>query len=96
MARKNATYIFPEYINKYINIVDEFVQKALHSMKGNKSDETPDMTSLGQLALYATFIMNGKVKGNFIGLILISKLVGTHMSAVKIMSALEIFLKIYH
>ena len=50
MSSKNATYISPEYISKYINIMDEFVKKPLHStMKGNKFDETPDITSLEQL-----------------------------------------------
>ena len=58
------------------------------------SDETPVITSLEQLAMHATFIMNGEIKEHFIGLIPISKVVGTQISAVKIMSAREIFLKI--
>ena len=53
------------------------------------SDETPVITSLEQLAMHATFIMNGEIKEHFIGLIPISKVVGT-----QIMSAGEIFLKI--
>ena len=73
MASKNTTYISPEYINKYINIMDEFVKKPLHAtMKGNEfmfcSDETPDVTSLEQLTLYLTFIMNGENKEHFIDL----------------------------
>ena len=58
------------------------------------SDETPVITSLEQLAMHATFIMNGEIKEHFIGLIPISKVVGTQISAIKIMSAGEIFLKI--
>ena len=98
MAPKNATYISLEYISKYINIMVEFVKKPLHStMKGNEftfySDETQDITSVEQLTLYATFIMNGEVKENLIGSIPMSKVVGTHMSAVNIMSTLESFFK---
>ena len=67
-------------------------------MKDNEftfySDETPDITSLKQLALHATFILNGEIKEHFIGLIPISKGVGTQISAVKVMSAREISLKI--
>ena len=66
-------------------------------MKGNKytfySDETQGITSIEQLTLYATFILNGEVKDHFIGLILISKLVRTHLSVVNIMSAMGSFFK---
>ena len=67
-------------------------------MKDNEftfySEETPDIASLEQLTLHATFIMNGEIKEHFIGLIPISNVVGTQISAVKIMSVREIFLKI--
>ena len=71
-------------------------------MKDNEftfySDETPDITSLEQLALdyvtsatrialHTTIIMNGEMKEHFIGLIPIRIVVGTQISAVKIMSA---------
>ena len=51
MAPKDVTYIFPEYISKYINIMAKFVKKPLHStMSSNRfttySDETQDMTSV--------------------------------------------------
>ena len=39
------------------------------------SDETQDITSFEQLALYATFIMNVEVEEHFIGLVPISKVV---------------------
>ena len=48
-----------------------------------------DITSIEQLTFYATFIMNGEVKQYFIGLIPISKVVGTQIFAVNIISALE-------
>ena len=47
-------------------------------------DETQDIISAEQLALYTTFVMNGEVKEHGIGLIPTSKAVGTHMSAVKL------------
>ena len=49
--------------------------------------------SFEQLALYATFTLNEEVKDYFIGLILISKVVGTHLSAINIMSALKRFFR---
>ena len=63
----------------------EFVKKSLHStMKSNKftfySHETQVIMLITQLALYATFMLNGEVKEHFIGLIPISIVVGTHMS----------------
>ena len=49
MAPENMTYIFPENISKYINIMGEFIKKPLHStMKGNNimsySNETQEIT----------------------------------------------------
>ena len=56
------------------------------------SDETQDSTSVEQLPLYATLILYREVKEHFIGLIPISKVVGTHLSAINIIPALESFL----
>ena len=98
MAPKNVTYMSPEYISKYVTIMAEFVKKPLHStMKNNKftfySDETQDITSIEQLVIYATFLQDTVVKEHFVGLIPVSKVVGTHLSAVNIMGALERFFK---
>ena len=98
IAPKNTTYISPEYINKYVTIMAEFVKKRLHStMKNNEftfySDETQDITSIEQLVIYATFLQDTVVKEHFIGLIPVSKVVGTHLSAVNIMDALKRFFK---
>ena len=103
MGPKNATYISPEYSSKYINIKADFVKKSLDStMKEYEftfyCDETQGITSVELLALYVTFIMNGEVfigflLEHFIGFIPISKVVGIHMFAVNIMSALENFFK---
>ena len=98
MAPKNATYMSPEYISKYVTIMAEFVKKPLHStMKNNEftfySDETQDITSIEQLVIYATFLQDTVVKEHFVGLIPVSKVAGTHLSAVNIMGALERFFK---
>ena len=98
MAPKNATYMSPEYISKYVTIMAEFVKKPLHStMKNNEftfySDETQDISSIEQLAIYATFLQDTVVKELVVGLIPVSKIVGTHLSAVNIMGALERFFK---
>ena len=98
MARKNATYMSPEYISKYVTIMAEFVKKPLHStMKNNEftfySDEAQDITSIEQLVIYATFLQDTVVKKHFVGLIPISKVVGTHLSAVHVIGALERFFK---
>ena len=55
------------------------------------TDETSDVTSIEQLAIYATFSRNQSISEHFIGLISTSKEVGAHLSAVNIMSALENF-----
>ena len=98
MPPKKATYMSPEYISKYVTIVAEFVKKPLHSTMKNEftfySDETQDITSIEQLVIYATFLQDTVVKEHFVGLIPVSKVVGTHLSAVNIMGALERFLKI--
>ena len=56
------------------------------------TDETSDVTSIEQLAIYATFLRNQSISKHFIGLIPISKEVGAHLSTVNIMSTLENFL----
>ena len=70
-------------------------QPLLENMRSNLysfyTDETSDVTSIEQLAIYATFLRNQPISEHFIGLIPISKEVGAHLSAVNIMSALENF-----
>ena len=98
MALKNATYMSPEYISKYVTIMAEFVKKPLQStIKNNEftfySDETQDITSIEQLVIYGRFLWDTVVKEHFVGLIPVSKVVGTHLSTVNIMGALERFFK---
>ena len=69
-------------------------QPLLENMRSNLysfyTDETSDVTSIEQLAIYATFLRNQCISEHFISLILISKEVGPHLSAVN-MSALKNF-----
>ena len=53
--------------------------------------ETDNITSIEQLALYAAFDYDNVVSEHFVGLIPISKEVGKHLSAAKIMEVLECF-----
>ena len=70
-------------------------QPLLESVRSNLysfyTDETSDVTSVEELAIYATFLRNQSISEHFIGLIPISKEVGAHLSAVNIMYALEKF-----
>ena len=44
-----------------------------------QTDETNDVISVEQLAIYATFLRNQSISEHFIGLIPISKQVGAHL-----------------
>ena len=95
-ALKNAKYLSPLYVSKYIETMSNYMkQPLLENMRCNLysfyMDETSDVTSIEQLAIYATFLRNQFISEHFIGLIPTSKEVGTHLSAVNIMSELENF-----
>ena len=86
-APKNATYLTPEYISKMIQIIADYVRipllSTLKTCNGFTfySDEMSDITSIEQLAIYATFCDNNVVSKHFIGILPLSKLVGSHFSA---------------
>ena len=76
----NATYLSPDYIVKYINIIYEHViLPLLESLRRGHfsfySDETSDITSVEQFTIYATFDHHGLIKEHFIGIVPLSKLV---------------------
>ena len=52
------------------------------------NDETSDVTTTEQMTIYATFNYQGTIKEHYTGIIPISKLVGTELSAPNIMKAL--------
>ena len=52
------------------------------------NDETQDITSMEQMAIYATFNHQGTIKEHYVGIIPISKLVQTELSAPNVMRAL--------
>ena len=70
-------------------------QPLLENMRSNLysfyRDETSDVTSIEQLAIYTTFLRNQSISEHFIGLIRISQEDGAHLSAVNIMSVPENF-----
>ena len=91
-APKNAQYLSPLFVSKYIETMSSYMkQPLLKNMRSNLysfyTDETSDVTSIEQLAIYATFLRNQSIFEHFIGLIPINKEVGAHLSAGNIMSA---------
>ena len=97
-AANNATYMSPQFISKYIAIMNDYIRTPLlTSLRSSKfafyNDETQDVTSTEQMAIYATFNHNGKISEHFVGILPISKLVGAHLSAQNILTALEVYLK---
>ena len=52
------------------------------------SDETQDITSIEQLAIYATFEHEGNIREHFTGILPLSQMVGTTLSAENIMKVL--------
>ena len=91
-APKNAKLLSPLYVSKYISMSNYMKQQLLENMGSNLysfyTNETSDVTSIEQLAIYAKFLRNHSISEHFIGLIPISKEVGAHLSAVNIILAL--------
>ena len=91
-APKNAKLLSPLYVSKYISMSNYMKQQLLENMGSNLysfyTNETSDVTSIEQLAIYATFLRNHSISEHFIGLIPISKEVDAHLSAVNIILAL--------
>ena len=97
-APKNAKYLSPLYVSKYIETMSDYMKQPLLENMGSNlysfyTDKTSDVTSIEQLAIYATFLRNQSISEHlhFIGLIPISKEAGAHLSAVNIVPALENF-----
>ena len=94
---RNATYLSPEYVGKMVTVMADYEKTPiLCTLKNSEyftfySDETADITSIEQLALYAAFDYDNVVSEHFVGLIPISKEVGTHLSTANIMEVLECF-----
>ena len=70
-----------------------FVVPILTSLRQNTcamyNDETRDITSIEQMAIYAIFNHSGKISEHFVGIKLVSKMVGTYLSAANVLSVFE-------
>ena len=59
ISPKNASYTSPDHLQKYIQIMDDYLKIPLASLKSEHfaffSDEARDITLIKQLATYATF-----------------------------------------
>ena len=96
-APKNANYMSPLFIAKYISIINHYNEEPLlASLHANKyslyNDETQDITSVEQMAIYTSFEHNGKISEHYVGILPLSKLVGTDLSA-NILKALQSYLE---
>ena len=89
-APRNATYLSPVYVAKMVSVMADYIKTPI-LCTFVYSDETADITSIEQLAIYAAFDYDNVVSEHFIGLIPISKEVGTHLSAANIIKVLERF-----
>ena len=84
----------PEYISKYIQIMDDHIKlPLLASLRTSGpftffNNETSDVITTKQMAIYATFSYQSTIKEHYLGIIPISKLVGTELSAPNIMKTL--------
>ena len=95
-ALKNAKYLSPLYVSKYIETMSNYMKQLLLENMGSNlysfyTNETSDVTSIEQLPIYTTFLRNQSISKHFIGLIPISKEVGAYLSAVNIILALANF-----
>ena len=95
-APRNAKYLSPVYVSKHLETcliiwgnrhwkVCEVIYILFYT------DETRDVTSKDQLAIYPTFLWNESISKYFMVLILVSKEVGAQLSVVNITFTLENF-----
>ena len=97
-APQNANCMSPEYIPNIFKswIITSSYLFLHHFVLLAHNDETSDVTTTKQMTVYATFNYQGTIKENYVGIIPISKLVGTKLNAPNIMKALiKFFNKIY-
>ena len=98
-APQNATYISPPFVAKFIEIIDNYIKAPLlASLKAGKyytlyNDETQDISSVEQMVIYATFEHNNRISEHYVGIMPISQMVGSHLSAPNILEALNKFLQ---
>ena len=83
----------PDYLQKYIQIMDDYLKiPLLASLKSGhfafSSNETQSITSMEQLAIYATFEHKGKICEHFNGFLPLSQMFVTTISAENIMKVL--------
>ena len=68
---KNALYTSPLYISKFIDIIDKYIKLPLLALLRENyymfiTDETTNITSMEQMAVYAIFEHNNQIKEHFI------------------------------
>ena len=95
---KNVTYFSPTYVAKYINIMNKYIKAALLKLLINgqfytfHNDETQDISTTEQLAIYSTYEHNNKFSEHYLGIIPNSQLVGSHLSTQNVLKAITKYL----
>ena len=98
---KNATYLSPAYLAKYTSIMNEYIEVLLLKslIKGHfytvYNDETKGISTTEQLAIYSTFEHKNKILEHYLGIIPMSQLVGSHLTAQNVLKAITKYLFIY-
>ena len=90
---KNAIFTSPNILASLSALLMTIKLPILASLRENHftffGDEIQDITSVDQMAVYATFEYNGVITKHFVGIYPLSKVVGALLSAANIMKSLE-------
>ena len=82
---KRAPDTTPVYVAKYIDMSKYLKAPLFASLRMGKytlhNDETQDISSTDQMAIYAVFEQRDHISEQYIGILLISELVRSHLSA---------------
>ena len=97
-ASKKALYILPDSVAEYIDIMNEYMSASLlASLRTGKytlyNEETRDISSTKQMSIYAAFEHMNCISEHYLGILPISELVGSHLSAPNIFGALNKYLR---
>ena len=97
-APKNEKYMSPLLIAKDISIINHYFEEplltSLHMYKhALYNDETQEITFIKQMANYASLTHNGKIFEYYVGILPLSKHIGSHLSVTNILHVLQKYLE---
>ena len=82
-SHKDAIYTSSQHIGKFIDTIDDYIRLPFLASLREKhftffGNETQDITSVEQMAVYATFEHNGVITEHFVGIYPKAKLLEHH------------------